>query len=414
MGYKETLLSPIKIGPHTSMNRFFAQPMECVDSDAEGNPSDLTYERYERLYKGEFGFVDLEAITITNESRARKTQLQILPRNEKPLAKLISRLKEVNPKVILVLQLTHAGELSKPDFSRRVTVKDMPGREGELLSEEEVDKIIDEYVQASRIAQAVGADGIDLKFCHGYLGSQILRPYNDRKWKYGGAWENRSRFAYDLMERIQKGINYDKNFLIGSKLSLWEGFPGGCGSAGPDSPLMDLTESIDLVKGLDERGASFFIQSLGNVVCSMNLMEAVQGEAYLSYLHFYFANIIKQNVKPETVVIGSSFSPFRGNENELLFVKPGQTSTFNIGARCIEDGMMDMIGLGRQSYSDPFTPLKLREDREDEIKWCNQCMNCEELMIQQQPVGCVLYSKFYQDVFKEMRKTMGKLSALHS
>ena len=114
MSYKETLLSPIKIGSHDCINRFFAQPMECVDSDLEGNPTELTYRRYENLYKGNFGFVDLEAITVTNESRARKTQLEIMPRNEKPLAKFISHLKSINPKVKIVFQLTHSGEISEP------------------------------------------------------------------------------------------------------------------------------------------------------------------------------------------------------------------------------------------------------------------------------------------------------------
>ena len=414
MSYKETLLSPIKIGNHTCINRFFAQPMECVDSDAEGNPTDKTYERYEKLYQGQFGFVDLEAITVTNESRARVTQLEIMPRNEKALTQFIARLKEVNPNVLIVFQLTHSGEISEPEFSRRVTVKELPGFAGDQLTEEEVDHIIDEFALASKIAQNVGADGIDLKFCHGYLGSQILRPYNDRNWKYGGSWENRSRFAYDLMERIQKAVDYDKDFLIGSKLSLWEGFPGGCGSAGPDSPLMDLTESLDLVKGLEERGASYFVESLGNVHASMNYMEAVQDEPYLSYLHFYFADILKKAVKPETVVIGSSFSPFRGNKNKLLAIEPEKSSMFAMGARCIEDGMMDMIGLGRQSFADPLTPLKLIEDRENEIKYCNQCMNCEELMLRQQPVGCVLYNKPYTQSFVEIRKKMGKLAELHT
>ena len=413
MGYRETLLSPVKIGRRDCVNRFFAQPMECGDSDSEGNPTDLTYKRYENLYKGGFGFVDLEAITITNESRARRTQLEIMPRNEKALAKFIRRLKEVNPDILIVFQLTHAGEISEPEFSRRVTVKPLPGFPGDLLTEEEVDRIIDEFVTASKIAHAAGADGIDLKFCHGYLGSQILRPYNDRKWKYGGPWENRSRFAYDLMEHIQRGVN-DKNFLIGSKISVWEGFPGGCGSAGPDSPLMDLTESIDLVKGLEERGASYFVESLGNVHASMNFMEAVQDEPYLSYLHFWFAHQLKQNLKPETVVIGSSFSPFRGKVNKLLAVEPEKSSMFAMGAKCIDDKMMDMIGLGRQSFADPLTPLKLAGGKEEDIKYCNQCMNCEELMLRQQPVGCVLYNRIYTDIFKETRDTFGKLEELHS
>lgn len=413
MGYKETLLSPIKIGGLECQNRFFAQPMECVDSDAEGNPTDLTLQRYENLYKGKFGFVDLEAITITNESRARKTQLEIMPRNEKALTRFIRTLKEIDPKIPIVFQLTHSGEISEPEFSRRVTVKPLPGFDGDILTEAEVDKIIDQFAEAAKIAQAAGADGIDLKFCHGYLGSQILRPYNDRDWKYGGSWEKRSRFAYDLMERIQRATN-DKKFILGSKLSLWEGFPGGCGSAGPDSPLMDLTESLDLVKGLEERGACYFVESLGNVHASMNFMEAVRDEPYLSYLHFYFANMVKRAVKPETVVIGSSFSPFRGKKNKLLAIEPEKSSLFAMGARCIEDGMMDMIGLGRQSFADPFTPLKLEQGREEEIKYCTQCMNCEELMLRQKPVGCVAFNRRYTDIFLETRREFGKLAELHT
>ena len=52
MDYKKTLLAPIKIGTRECKNRFFAQPMECVDSDLEGNPTDLTYQRYENSSQG--------------------------------------------------------------------------------------------------------------------------------------------------------------------------------------------------------------------------------------------------------------------------------------------------------------------------------------------------------------------------
>lgn len=414
MGYQETLFKPLMIGNRRCANRFFAQPMECVDSDLEGNPTELTYQRYEKLYAGGFGLVDLEAITVTNESRARKTQLEIMPRNEKALAKFIARLKEVNPETLIVFQLTHAGEISEPEFSRRVTIKQMPGLEGDLIGDEEIEQIMQQFEQAARITQAVGADGIDLKFCHGYLGSQILRPYNDRDWKYGGPWEKRRQFAFDLMERIQKATGYDKNFLLGSKLSCWEGFPGGCGSAGPDSPLMDMTETLDLCKGLEERGASYFVESLGNVHASMAYLEALGEEPYLSYLHMYFANLLKQNLRPETVVIGSHFSSFRGNKNKLLCVEPGKSSIAAMGTRCIEDGMMDMIGLGRQSFADPFTPAKLEKGQEDAVHYCTQCMNCEELMIRQQPVGCVAFNKVYTDLFVACRKKYGKLAELHT
>jgi 2,4-dienoyl-CoA reductase-like NADH-dependent reductase (Old Yellow Enzyme family) len=413
MGYKETLLAPIKVGSRTSINRFFAQPMECSDADSEGNPSDLTLARYEKLFGGEFGIVDLEAITITGENRARLDQLEIMPHNEKALTTFIKRLKEVNPDILIVFQLTHAGELSNPEFSRRVTVKDVYGMEGDLLSEEEVDHFIDQFVLASKITQACGADGIDMKFCHGYLGSQILRPYNDRDWKYGGPWEKRSRFAYDLYERIQKEVN-DRNFLIGSKVSLWEGFPGGFGSAGPDSPVMDMTEPLDFLKGLEERGAQYFVETIGNVHSSISLVEADKDHPYLSYLHIYFADLMRKHLKPETVVVGSHFSSFRGGKNKLLALSPEKSSTFAMGAKLIEEGSMDMIALGRQSFADPATPLKLREGRESEIKWCTLCLNCLELMIRQVPIGCTTYNPYYTKILQDIRAEKGKVREMHT
>ena len=159
----------------------------------------------------------------------------------------------MNPKTLFIFQLTHSGELSNPEFSKRLSVKPLPGFEAEVFTEDEFEKIMEDFVLAAKITYDVGADGIDMKFCHGYLGSQILRPYNTRKWKYGGTWENRRQFAFDLYERIRKAVP-DKNFLIGSKISVWEGFPGGFGTAGPDTPVIDLSEPIDLVKGLEERG----------------------------------------------------------------------------------------------------------------------------------------------------------------
>ena len=226
---ENVLLSPIKIGRRNCVNRFMIQAMECADALENGDPSERTIERYSNLFAGEAGLVTLEAITITDECRARDDQLSIMPRNVKALGKMIEGLKKINPDTLIVFQLTHSGELSNPDFSRRITVKPLYGYGGELVTEEEMDKIMDEFVLAAKITHDIGADGIDLKLCHGYLGSQVLRPYNDRKWKYGGSWENRSRWAFELYERINKEVN-DPDFLIGSKISAWEGFPGGFGT----------------------------------------------------------------------------------------------------------------------------------------------------------------------------------------
>ena len=413
MSYKETLLSGIKIGNRDCKNRFFIQAMECNDEDETGNPSEDTTERYKTLFRGGAGLVCLEAISVTRESRARDNQLMIMAPNREPLTKFVKAVKDVDPETLFIFQLTHSGELSNPEFSRRVCVKPLHGYGGDLLTEDEVEKIMDDFVLAAKIAHDAGADGIDMKLCHGYLGSQILRPYNDRKWKFGGSWENRSRFAFELIERVTTEVN-DKNFLIGSKISAWEGFPGGFGTDGPDSPVMDMTEPIKLIKGLEERGAQFFIQSAGSPSITISLTQVDKYVPYFGYLHQYWAKEMRKALKPETVVIGSNFSVFRNGKNKLCAVTPEESSLFNYGAQCIERGVLDMIGLGRQSFADPLLPLKLKEGREDEIKYCTICDNCLELLIRQMPVGCCTFNKKYTKILTDVRKEKGPLKIHHT
>ncbi len=413
MSYQDTLLKPIKIGNRTCTNRFFVQAMECTDADEQGNPTDLTYQRYENLYKGDWGLIDLEAISITQESRSRKNQLLIQQQNVPALTNFMKKLKEVNDKPIIVFQLTHSGELSNPEFSRRVTVCPSYTYGGDLLTEEEVDKIMDDFVLAAKIAHDVGADGIDMKLCHGYLGSQILRPFNNRKWKYGGSWENRRRFAFDLYERIAKGVN-DKNFVIGSKISAWEGFPGGFGTEGPDSPIIDLTEPLDLIKGLEERGASYIVQSAGSPSITISLTQAEKNHPYWAYLHPTFQKAFKAALKPETVLIGSNYSVWGKGNKQLQMVDPKENTMFKAGARFIEQGVVDMIGLGRQSFADPLLPKKLADGQEKDIKFCTICDNCLELLIRQERIGCCTFNKYYTEVLQQVRAEKGKLTQNHT
>jgi 2,4-dienoyl-CoA reductase-like NADH-dependent reductase (Old Yellow Enzyme family) len=413
MDKNEILLSPIKIGTRTSVNRFYVQAMECTDADTDGNPSDLTYLRYENLFKGEAGVVSLEAITITDKNRSRLNQLFIMPKNQPALTKFVTRLREINPKTIFIYQLTHSGELSNPEFSKRLSVKPLPGFQADVFTEDEFEKIMEDFVLAAKIAYDSGADGIDMKLCHGYLGSQILRPYNTRDWKYGGKWENRRQFAFDLYERIQKAVP-DKNFLIGSKISVWEGFPGGFGTAGPDTPVIDLAEPIDLIKGLEERGAQYFVQSAGSPSITISLTQADRNHPYFAYLHQYFAKVMRENLKKETVVVGSNYSLFGKGKNRLQAVNPEDSALLEYGAKNIAQGFTDMIALGRQSLADPLLPLKLREGNEKEINYCIGDDNCLELLIQQSPIGCCTYNKYYKAVLAKTREEKGRLVVDHT
>ncbi|MCX7667466.1 MAG: 2,4-dienoyl-CoA reductase [Atribacterota bacterium] len=407
------LFTPITIGKKIASNRFVINAMECCDADENGNPSPRTYRRYRRLFEGDAGVIFLEAITVSYESRARLNQLSIMPHNEKALQKFTQEMKSVNSKPIFIWQLTHAGELSSPDFSRRVCVKPLPGLGGDLLSEEDVDKIMDQFVLGAKIAYNAGADGVDLKLCHGYFGTQVLRPYNDRPWKYGGPWEKRRQFAFDLYERIRKEIP-DPNFLVGSKVTMWEGIPGGQGCAGPDTAIMDLTEPLDLLRGLKERGANFILVSAGNPSLTIALAHPDKRIPDYAYLHHLFQKEARKVLYPGVVTMGSAYSIFRDGKNNFLGVEREKSSLLHWGDKNIRDGVTDMVAIGRQSFADPYLPKKLREGKLDQINWCTLCDTCMELLIRQQNTGCVVYEKEYAQILRETRAKLGVLKFKHT
>jgi 2,4-dienoyl-CoA reductase-like NADH-dependent reductase (Old Yellow Enzyme family) len=408
MANDNILLTPIRIGNKTAANRIAINAMECCDADTGGNPTHTAFRRYDRLSRGNAGMIVVEALSVVDENLGRLHQLTALPQNKKGLTELVSAMRRANPRPLIVWQLTHAGELSSPEFSERVCVKPFPGYEGRLLSEEEVDNILERFVFAAKMAHDCGADGVDFKLCHGYLGSQILRPYNDRKWKYGGSWSNRTRFAYEFYERVTKEVK-DQNFIVGSKISVWEGLPGGQGSAGPDSPLLDLTETLDLVRGLEARGASFIIESAGNPSLTLPLVQTDKRMPEYGYLRFWFQRQLKSALKPQTVLIGSSYSIFRDGKNSFRGVKREQSSFLHWSNKNIRDGVCDMVAIGRQSLADPFLPTKLEAGKVEEIQWCTACDNCAELLIRQKSVGCSTYEKEYSAVLKEIRRNVGAL-----
>ncbi|MEG0703313.1 MAG: 2,4-dienoyl-CoA reductase [Christensenella sp.] len=414
---KELLFTPIKIGSKTAKNRIAINAMECCDADDEGNPSKRTYERYEKLFDGGAGFIDLEAITAQYENISRKNQLSILPHNAPALKKFVSHLREINKDTVLVFQVTHSGEISHPTLSKRIRVTKEPlygYEDARLIDESELKKIMDELVLAAKIAHDAGADGIDMKFCHGYLGSQVLRPFNKDNWKYGGSWEHRRQYAFDLTERVIREVN-DPNFIVGSKVSIYEGFPGGQGTAGADTSVMDLTESIDLIKGLEERGASFIIQSAGSPSHTLALSQPDQKLPDYGYLHQYFQKVCRDNLKPETAVIGSAYSIFRnGKGTNFQAVAPEKNSMRFWGNKNIAEGVVDMVCLGRQSLADPYVARKMIEGRENEIKWCTACDNCIEFLIRQENVGCSTYNPPYTARMSEIRAEKGQLKEKHT
>lgn len=112
--------------------------------------------------------------------------------------------------------------------------------------------------------------------------------------------------------------------------------------------------------------------------------------------------------------MGSAYSIFRDGNNNFLGVEREKSSLLYWGNKNIADGVVDMVAIGRQSLADPLLPKKLKEGKDKEVHWCTLCDACMELLIRQQPTGCVVYNREYAEILRKTREKCGVLKFKHT
>jgi 2,4-dienoyl-CoA reductase-like NADH-dependent reductase (Old Yellow Enzyme family) len=397
----EMLSSPIKIGKKMAPNRIVNQPMECNDGDSSGNPTELTFQRYRSLAEGGAGIIVVESLTLPDESRARKTQLKISEETAKGLERLVKEMREINPKPLILFQINHSGRVSGAAFSKVVSLHTTGDPSVHILTEEEIEEIGDRFVKAAVVARQAGADGIDFKHCHGYLCGEMLRPANIRKDRLGGSFENRTRFFKENTQRIKKTVGAD-SFLIGSRISFYEGIPGGFGTSGPQEVIEDLSEPLAFVKMMEELGMDYVNVSAGIPAITPEIVRPSKNYPEGVYRHFGWAKAVKKLVK--IPVIGSGYSYLRDGKNDLKEPDPSKKSFLYWAEKNLEDGHVDLVGIGRQSLADPLFAKKIFSGNIDQINFCTACGGCSVLLRSQKEVGCTVYNQYYKKVLKKVRK----------
>ena len=397
----EILNSPIQIGNRVAPNRIVNQPMECNDADEIGNPTELTFERYRKLAQGGAGIIIVEALTITQESRARKNQLGIYEKTAPTLERLVKEMKGINSKPLILFQITHSGQQSGGDFSRLVSVYPLPGKETHILTEGEIEKIGDDFAGAALIAKQVGADGIDFKQCHGYLCAEMLRPVNTRKDRFGGSFENRTRFFSDTVEKIKKAVG-SGSFPLGARFSIYEGIPGGFGTAGPGEVIEDLSEPLEFTRRMENLGLNYVNVSAGIPAITPEIVRPSKLYPEGVYRHFGWTQAVKKAVS--IPVIGSGYSYLRDGRNDLKGADPTRRSFLHWVEKNLKEGVCDLVGVGRQSLADPLFAQKILEGKNSEIHYCIACGGCSVLLRSQAQTGCPIYFDYYKKLLKEVQK----------
>jgi len=376
------LASPAPFGHRSAPNRFLSQPMEGNDGENGGCPSARTIARYAALGRGRWGVTVAEAVSIVPDCLARVNQMVLNDKNLDGFKRLAAAFKEANPEGLLLIQITHSGRKGGAGTVPCVLNGPVPAG-ARLLGTEELAALPDRFFKAARLVEKAGADGIDFKFCHGYLGAEMLRPANVRTDGWGGTFEGRTRLLRECVPAIRAASK--PSFLIGSRISMYEGIRGGCGTGAPADLVEDLSGMKQVVELMARLGMDYINVSAGIPGETSEMTRPVPAARwfYLDHIRYskYVSDLLRALPGKKPTVIQSAFSLLKADALALA-------------AECIEKGYSDFAGFGRQQFADPETPAKLFAG--DEPRWCAACSGCSRLMVKQVNDGCSLYDPYYK------------------
>jgi hypothetical protein len=94
----------------------------------------------------------------------------------------------------------------------------------------------------------------------------------------------------------------------------------------------------------------------------------------------------------------------RDGKNNLKEPDPAKKSFTYWGEKNLQDGHLDLVGIGRQSYADPLFVKKILRGKVDSVDFCTACGGCSVLLVSQNEVGCTVYDKFYREVLRRVRR----------
>jgi 2,4-dienoyl-CoA reductase-like NADH-dependent reductase (Old Yellow Enzyme family) len=291
------------------------------------------------------------------------------------------------------LQLTHSGRFCKPNDNTKfesIIAYNHPLLDRKfgyppdrpVISDDEIKRLIDDYIVAAKRAEACGYDFVDVKHCHGYLGHEFLSAV-ERPGPYGGSLENRTRFMRDIVEGIRAEA---PRLKIGVRLSAFDSVPfkpdpalsvpGALGPGVPENhgvpyryafggnaqnPLeYDLTETKALFEIMRKLGVRF-----------VNVTAASP---------YYNPHLIRPALYPPSDGYHPPEDPLIGVMRQLSVVRELKTAfpdfclmgsgyTYlqeffpNVAQAVVRMGWVDLVGLGRMVLAYPELPLDVLQGK---------------------------------------------------
>lgn len=254
----KSLLDKTNLKNMSLKNRFFKAAVWEGLATVDGHLTSELSEIYKELSQGGIGTIITGYAYVTENEQPNPNMMGIYNdsfiQEYKEFTDMIHRNgANVIMQMVYGGSLTHLNPPSENIFSPSGVKDEISGVIPKIMSEDDIEFLIYKFASAARRAKQSGFDGIQIHAAHGYLLSQFLSPYfNRRSDKYGGNVQNRSRITVEILNSIRSEVGED--FLVLIKINSEDYFEGGLTSQ----------ESIEISKILEKAGADAIEVSGGN------------------------------------------------------------------------------------------------------------------------------------------------------
>lgn len=322
----------------------------------EGFVTDELIELYKKLAEGGAGTIITGYMFVSEDGRASYKMTGISEdRHIDGLRRLVEEVKNVANDVVFVAQLAHAGRQTiLGNAIAPSAVRDpYTGVEPREMTKEDIERVIEAFVNAALRAEKAGFDAVQLHAAHGYLLSEFISPHtNRRKDEYG---KERAKILLDIFERIRE----KSRIPVMIKMNACDFVPGG----------LEVDEAVRIAKLLDDAGFEAIEVSGGmyesiyhNRYNVVSQKVAKSGEAYFKDYAFK----IKDAVSIPVMCVGGIKSR---KTVEMLLKK------------------VEFVSMSRPLIRDPYLPRKMMEGEVDASD-CKSCNLCLTAIFEGKPLGC--------------------------
>jgi 2,4-dienoyl-CoA reductase-like NADH-dependent reductase (Old Yellow Enzyme family) len=342
------LFEPIRLRGLTLLNRIAVSPM-CQYSSERGLATDWHVVHLGSRAVGGAGLVFTEATAVLPEGRISPQDLGIWDDEHiEPLGRIVRFIHEQGSHA--GIQLAHAGRKASTyrPWERHGAIPDADGgwpvvgpsslafdedyAVPRVLTEDGIKEIVAAFAVAARRACEAGFRVAEVHAAHGYLLHQFLSPLSNRRHdRYGGSFENRTRFLREVIGAVRRIWPEDCSLFV--RISVTDWADGG----------WDLDQSVELARQLVPLGVDLIDCSSGG---NLPQVRIPVGSGYQTP----FAERIRRETGMPTGAIG-------------LITAPAQAE------HTIRTGQADLVLLAREMLRDPYWPLRAARELGHAAPW---------------------------------------------